>query len=270
MISEIIKQDKRLSHQYEELLNVLDETDKALLQRVDHYLHEYSNFHHFTLKQVIDVQNRFVERYLKDLIEFEEEQQYPCALGTAKQFKISRKEYDLSLMLSVLLTKHRFTIMKRLSTISEPLGNTLVVGVGSGMEISLLQNKYERLDAYDLRIDDFPKTKLEEVSFYEKEYVFTGEHYNTVIAIELLEHLENPFELLKAFCQSLKNKGQLILTTATNLPQFDHLTNFSEDAFFEEKLQEAGFGLKLKEEIPHHYPLDIQAKNTFYIFEKNE
>ncbi len=53
--------------------------------------------------------------------------------------------------------------------------------------------------------------------------------YDTIFAIELLEHLENPYEIMESFGRSLKKDGRLIITTARNVPQFDHLFNFTDE-----------------------------------------
>ena len=88
--------------------------------------------------------------------------------------------------------------------------------------------------------------------------------------IELLEHLSEPYILLEKCQKVLSEKGKIFLTTATNIPQFDHLYNFeASHQDFEKKIQNMGLSISFMEEIPHQYiTLDIGAKNRFYILEK--
>lgn len=88
-------------------------------------------------------------------------------------------------------------------------------------------------------------------------------------AIELLEHLDEPYAFMTDCCESLVPGGRLVVTTATNVPQFDHRVNFTSDEEFEERAVALGLRLEHKRVVPHAYPrTDIGARNVFYVFRK--
>lgn len=144
--------------------------------------------------------------------------------------------------------------MKNIYEAETGSGNCLVVGVGSGLELVLLRNKFKNIDAYDLSISDFCKDKFSDLNLYEKKFSPRFRlKYDAIYAIELLEHLECPYEILSNFSQSLKKNGRLIVTTIRNVPQFDHLYNFSNEYEFEKNVKNLGFDILQKEVTKHNY-----------------
>ena len=122
-------------------------------------------------------------------------------------------------------------------------------------------------------INEFLLTKHPTVQF--KKAYFTGENddlrYDCIYLIELLEHLSEPYVLLKQCQNVLSENGKIFLTTATNIPQFDHLYNFeASHQDFEKKIQNMGLSIFFMEDIPHQFiTLDIGAKNRFYVLKKD-
>ena len=94
-----------------------------------------------------------------------------------------------------------------------------------------------------------------------------GRLHDAVYAIELLEHLDDPYAFLKDCRDSLAPGGRAIVTTATNVPQFDHRYNFVSDEEFERRAADLGLRLEHKRVIPHDYArTQIVARNAFYVF----
>ena len=90
------------------------------------------------------------------------------------------------------------------------------------------------------------------------------------LLIEILEHLEDPDTLLADTAKALRPGGQLYLTTATNIPQFDHLYNYPEDhTGFERQLSNLGLKIDAVEILAHRYmDIEIGAKNHVYALTK--
>jgi 2-polyprenyl-3-methyl-5-hydroxy-6-metoxy-1,4-benzoquinol methylase len=162
--------------------------------------------------------------------------------------------------------------MKNISEAENNSDNCLIVGAGSGLELLLLRDKFRNVDAYDISISDFCKYKFSDLNLFEKKYDSGCEKkYDAIYAIELLEHLENPYEILSDFSQSLKKNGRLIVTTIKNVPQFDHLFNFSDENEFETKVKNLGFNVLHKQVIKHNYYLfRLDANKCFYVMSRNK
>ncbi|MEQ9232363.1 MAG: methyltransferase domain-containing protein, partial [Cyclobacteriaceae bacterium] len=148
-----------------------------------------------------------------------------------------------------------------------------VIGIGSGidLEMLLLSLKSSNIIAYDISLSDFTKFHFEK-KVELREAAFENEsslNFGAVVAIELLEHLHNPYKLIKEVADSLSPGGHFIFTTATNMPQFDHLYNFTNDDVLDNYLKEVGLRITFKEELFHHYMKEqAPSKNTFYVTTK--
>jgi 2-polyprenyl-3-methyl-5-hydroxy-6-metoxy-1,4-benzoquinol methylase len=132
----------------------------------------------------------------------------------------------------------------------------LFIGCGPGIEIELVKGKTQSLTAYDLDIDPFLSHAHPSVDFCNTFFDGSGDaRYDTIYLIEILEHLSDPLALLESCKKVLAPNGRLHLTTATNLPQFDHRYNF-----------EPSHETRFKEDIEHAYmTTDIEARNRYYV-----
>lgn len=233
------------------------------------YLQSYLEYQKLTTDDLIDIYSEFIIYFNKDCKRFVKTGKYPIELGI-KNYKPGRVEYDLVLLMSVLFAPHRFKIMNLLQT-SNCIGKSLYIGIGPGLELSLSQNTHEEIHAYDLSIDSFVQKRYPSVSFFQELYIGQQkEYFNTIYLIELLEHLENPYSLIEVCHKSLGKGGKLILTTASDLPQFDHLFNFPKDHIeFEKNITSLGFEITRKITLEHEYlVMQIHPTNTFYILTK--
>jgi SAM-dependent methyltransferase len=214
----------------------------------------------------------FIRSYNKDMKIFVLTGKYPLQTD-ANRSALGRFEYDIVLLFSCLFSEHRFRIMQLINEQSSIVNCGLFIGCGPGLEIELVKSSIQKLYAYDLSINDFLLTKHPTVQF--KEAYFTGEddnlRYDSIYLIELLEHLSEPYVLLRQCQNVLSENGKIFLTTATNIPQFDHLYNFeASNQDFEEKIKKMGLSISFMEDIPHQFiTLDIGAKNRFYILKKD-
>ncbi|TVZ55442.1 methyltransferase family protein [Lutibacter sp. Hel_I_33_5] len=245
--------------------------ESKLYKHTTTYLQSYLDHQKLTSDDLTDIYGEFIFYFNKDCKRFIKTGKYPCELGI-NNYSPSRVEYDLVLLMSVLFAPHRFQIMDLLKT-SNCSGKALYIGIGPGLEISITQSFYETIYAYDLSLNSFVQKNYPSVRFFEE--LYTGQqkkYFNTIYIIELLEHLDNPYSLIKICYESLDKEGKLILTTASDLPQFDHLYNFHKDHVeFEKYVTDLGFEINKKTTIEQEYlVMQIQPTNTFYILIKKE
>jgi len=270
VIHELAKLDRAIKFQYDRVQKDNGRNHIQVLNILNAYLTQYVNFYRLSLDDTLKRYCTFVNRYVDDLKVFEKTGLFPFQNKNSHVFDMPRCTYDIFLILSSLLQKHRFQIMKNIYETETDSGNCLIVGVGSGLELVLLSDKFKNIDAYDLSISDYCKHKFSDLNLFERKFSDTCKRkYDAIYAIELLEHLECPYEILSTFNQSLKKNGRLIVTTTRNVPQFDHLYNFSNEYEFENNTKNIGFDILQKEVIKHNYVFfKVGANNCFYILRK--
>ena len=270
-INQLVAENRLLSSLYERVVSCphYEEQLYAVLESYTMaYIAEKSEGHGTS----DEIYFNYIRSYNKDMKTFVKTGKYPLEID-ANRAALGRVEYDIILLFSCLFSEHRFRIMQLINEQSSMANCGLFIGCGPGLEIELVKNSIQKLYAYDLSINEFLLTKHPTVQF--KEAYFTGEdddlRYDSIYLIELLEHLSEPYVLLKQCQNVLSENGKIFLTTATNIPQFDHLYNFeASHQDFEKKIQNMGLSISFMEDIPHQFiTLDIGAKNRFYILKKD-
>ncbi len=250
----------------------LEIRESELYGKVKSYLKKYVDHNGISVEIVDEYYSNFIRLYNKHCKQFIKTNNYPIENGL-NDYSITREEYDIVLLLSVLFAPHRFKIMQLLYD-NNPTntGNALFIGLGPGLELSLTRNNINNVDTYDLSANKFLFSEFSDIKINKE--LYTGQQqdfYNTIYMIELLEHVDNPYDLLKISYNSLRHGGKVFLTTATDIPQFDHFFNFPLDhTDFEDKIHRMGFSILKKEVIMHDYlTLELKPSNHFYILEKN-
>ncbi len=188
-------------------------------------------------------------------------------------FTCGRIVYDLCLMLSTLVTRHRFRLMEKVAALpGQPAGRALVLGVGAGLELALLEPRWGALSGFDMQLDEFVRRRFPQVTFHDrlpKEGSFDG-----IFAIELLEHLADPYGFLARLAGLLRpGSGRLVVTTARNIPQWDHLHNFHDPRLFRQAIAALGWRVVAEEIIPHRFQHEFsgfEADNGFFVLERAE
>ena len=249
----------------------LDESVKGdkLYDDVSTYLEKYTTFNNISPEVAEEIYTNYITHYNKHCKNFCKTLKYPIESGITN-YSVSREEYDIVLLLSVLFTPHRFKIMQLLHN-GPAAEKALFIGLGPGLEIFITKEKFKEIHAYDLSVNKFLFSEFPEAHLNIELYTGQNKNYfDSIYLIELLEHLEDPYELLAVCYGSLKKGGKIILTTATDIPQFDHLYNFPKDhRNFEERVTKLGFKVIFKEEISHNYlTMELKPFNHFYTLEK--
>lgn len=267
MLSEIFEIDRRLRIDYKRVL-ASPFYNKDIIHKIDNFLVDYMTFYNLSIKDILFHYYNFVKRYSENVKVFSSTNKYPRQLGV--KIDVDRNEYDISLILSTAVTIHRHRIFKLIHQLGgEVFGKTLIVGVGSGLELDFLTCRNALIDAYDINISNFVKDRFSDINLKESKFAGREEYYDNIFALELLEHLSDPYEFISCCFDSLRKGGKFYLTTATNVPQFDHLYNFKSNNEFESKVNGLGFKINENEDILHDYlNKNMYSKNTWYILEK--
>jgi SAM-dependent methyltransferase len=265
MIDAVLKQDRRLRISHHEILKRASPAGRDLIGLIDRYLDDYCRLRGLSAEAFLREYTAFIARYTDDMKRFKETGRYPLELPDRPP-PPSRPAYDAALLLSVLVSAHRFRIFEALLEVTPPLGRTVIIGAGPGLELHLLAGRAAAIDVFDLTIEETMVRQHPGVRFHQEAFSGAGRRYDTVLAIELLEHVREPYLLLGECYHALETGGRLVATTATNIPQFDHEFNFVDDGDFEGRAREIGFTVARREAIVHDATfLDIGARNTFYV-----
>ncbi len=243
-----------------------------LFEKIDLYLDAYCNFYNISVEKVNAAIMKFKRRYIEDIKNFIKNRKYPFEIDT-KDFDLSRVEYDLFLISSMLFTRHRFNIAKELQQLKLKGKHGAIIGIGSGIELALIGDNIDQFSAYDIEISDFVKNNYPDVKFFNKGFTCEPKGYDIILAIDTIEHDQHPFELIRDSYQSLRGNGLFIVTMAKNVPQFDHYYNFISEEDTERKIADTGFSIEYKKNIPHNYYLyshlyKIDACNLLYILRR--
>jgi hypothetical protein len=268
----LLKASRKLELEYELASMDVSESAARVRSATMDFLEGYAAFNHISQETALASYMETNRRYVSDIQTFTTTGKYPLEIN-AQLEGLGRTDYDLSLILSILVAPHRRIIMEEIMETSIS-GKPLVIGVGSGIELGFIQAP-EGGAAYDLYINSFARLAFPQWNFHEELYRPSDRRYEAIYAIELLEHLDEPYAFVEDCGKSLAPGGRFVTTTASNVPQFDHRYNFVSDEDFEKRICELGFEMESKRVIPHEYRLmgirsrdALQARNVFYVFRK--
>jgi SAM-dependent methyltransferase len=173
---------------------------------------------------------------------------------------VPRDRYNISLLLSIVLTNHRFEIMRELDRFLRRLGpetrRIASIGTGTGFELRLIASALPpglRIESYDID----PSAKEEAVQYLrffgiEPTMIFAIEFpldsadasfenaFDALILCEVLEHLPNPARALANVRNCLAEDGHAFLTMAVNIAQEDHIFLYEDLECCQRQIRDAG------------------------------
>jgi len=176
---------------------------------------------------------------------------------------VPRDRYNISLLLSIVLTNHRFEIMQQLDAFlancTEPVGRIASVGTGTGYELRLTARTLPpgwTIESYDtdetVRADaqhylEFfgvkrPVVWGNEFPLDEVRPDFRGK-YSAIVLCEVLEHLPDPLQCLRSVREYLAPGGRAFVTMAVNIAQEDHIFLYPDVDSCRIQLREAGLNI---------------------------
>ena len=193
------------------LYDNLSDTIKAssLYGELSDYLQDYLTENKISAGNAIDTYSKYITAYNQHCKTFIKTNSYPIQNGDYA-FTLFREEYDVILLLSTLFSAHRFRIMQLVVEQSKPEQNGLYIGAGSGVEIALTKHNYKEIFAYDLSVNKYLFRKFKDIQL--KEELYKGQkinYFNSIYLIELLEHIEDPYGLIKICHGSLTPRGKI-------------------------------------------------------------
>jgi len=263
ILAEIFDQDRWMRIAYSKVKGS-DFYNPLIFNKVDKFLDDYVQLHGLSVSDVIHFYNHFTSQYSHHIRSFLIDGKYPYQNGLIPN--LPRIDYDIVLILSVVLSTHRHRIFQNLIRTSESLeGNVALIGVGSGLELEFINPGEGTITAFDISISDHIKEKYEHVVFHEGYFTDSVVDCCNIFAIELLEHLPNPLEFSDMIYNSLQKNGSFFFTTAKNVPQIDHLYNFSNKESFNDDLTKIGFKI-IEDVVIEHESIDskLHANNVWY------
>jgi|SaaInlStandDraft_6_1057023.scaffolds.fasta_scaffold14531_2 hypothetical protein len=265
MIKKFIEEVRLFQILYEDMNFYNIELNELLLQ----YINKYIKYKQITAEEFKVNYENFLRQYTRDSKKYIKSNIYP-AIENGITYDISREEYDIFLLLSTILTQHRYDIMSEIYSHKIKNNRALIIGSGVGIELELIKDTYKEIDAYDITIDKFCNKNHVDVNFYEKEFIGNSDNlYDDIYIIELLEHVSTPYELISKAKKTMKINGRVIITLAVNIPQFDHVINFNNMNLFLKEIDDLNLFISYQKEIKHNYLMSglNKSSNIFMILE---
>lgn len=267
-IEKISKQDMSIKFLFSRIINNLTDNELTYYKFIDQYFYDYCKFNNVTVEKIINTRFKFSKKYILDIKNFKNYKKYPFLFND--NFKLSRIEYDIILILSYLIEKHRFEIIKCILK-KKYTGNILFVGSGPSVEVALVKSFSSKchIHCYDKNFNSFVQKKFKKEIFI-GEYNFKKKNFfDYIFLIEFLEHIQKPFIFLNKIKKNLNKTGKIIMTTAINIPQFDHYYNFKEKEILK-KIMKYKLKSLFYKKIDHNL-IDIKIKSsTEFLILKNE
>lgn len=265
----------------------IESCSKNFLEKSEWYLRNYVSFlrtKNIDLEYIVNSYLMMVEDILIEQTNFLRIGKYRYDnLKDVYEKVYSNKEYMFKYMIGVALSQflwrnHRDMFLFFIKKIRDIKGeNYLEIGPGHGLFFmeAISGNNFTNFHAIDISetsleltkdfIDYSMDMKNKNVSFYLSDInTFNfGEKYDFITMGEVLEHVEDPYPLLKSIHNLLKENGQAFISTCANAPVIDHIYLYNSIDEIREDITKAG--LKVIDEI---VICNDETKEKDWIFKK--
>lgn len=189
----------------------------------------------------------YIDRYIARLNRLAELQRRfdrnPSVSTLGDSGAVKSEAYSLALLLSIVLTNHRFEIMDALSSFLESMnggsaGVAAFIGAGTGYELKLAAQLLPdwTIEAYDtdaeirtVANDLLTFFAVSKAVDFQIEFPLENptpevlKRYDAVVLCEVLEHLPDPLRALQTLRACLTDTGRMFVTMAINIAQEDHV-----------------------------------------------
>lgn len=247
------------------IIKNLGKFDEAYFVRANEFLNRYVELlqnENKTLDYSIDCYLQMIADVNYESVQFFQTGEY-----TSKSFEeVNKRVYDNpavmeyymhGLLLSQFLWTHHYDILlyfnKVISENSDKIKRYLEVGGGHGLYISEAIKLIGPGAHYDLV--DISKSSIEiakkmigndKVNYILSDVFeyFPSSKYDFITMGEVLEHVEDPVNLLKKLHSLLNDDGKLFITTPTNAPAIDHIYLFRNADDIRDVISQAGFNVE--------------------------
>jgi 2-polyprenyl-3-methyl-5-hydroxy-6-metoxy-1,4-benzoquinol methylase len=247
--------------------NLIGLSDSQML-KADLFLRKYSSYlerQNKTLDYAVECYLRMIDEIIEERIGFIRNGKYSCNSFEDVERRIYKNpEIMVSYMHALVLAQFLwYEQIQRFSFFSENIvryfveaGKYLEIGGGHGLYIeealslSPLSVQFDLVDisqsSLDLAKGILANDKINYIHQNILDLSVDGKMYDFITIGEVLEHLEEPLELLKKVRNFISTKGVLFVSVPINAPMIDHIYLFNNEAEIHELFALAGLKI-LKE-----------------------
>ena len=248
LVSEIEKKDKLHSKKINGNISYIKEHFSAQLDELLSLVKTYFNNLGLNSERVASDYLKMIKDMRTEGLYFYKHGKYRCDnQHIANEYVYSKPEvmtyYMNALLVSQVMWKHHFNIFmyfqSHLKTLFKGHSklNILDIGPGHGFFSYLVKKEfpdYEKIDIVDISDTSLEMTKKiigfdgEKIKYTKKD-IFDyddSNKYDFIVLGEVLEHLDEPKQILIKLSKLLKPGGLLWITTPTNSPALDHVYLF--------------------------------------------
>jgi len=249
IVNEITLKDKLHSKKVNANISFLKKHYPIQLQELIGLIENYFNSLRLTPQRIADDYLKMIRDMRSEGLYFYKHGKYRCEnQQIANEYVYSRPEvmnyYMNALLVSQIMWKHHFNIFmcfqRNLNLLAQDRTNISILDVGPGHGFfSFFVKKefpnYEKIDIVDISETSLEMTKtilgydFDKIHYFRKD-IFEyddSNKYDFIVLGEVLEHLDNPKEILVKLSQLLTPNGLLWITTPTNSPALDHVYLFN-------------------------------------------
>ena len=249
LLTEIASKDRLHSKRITKNINYLKEHFPNEFKELMSLVFDYYNDVNLSANKISNDYLKMIADYRTDGLYFYKHGKYRCEnQQMAYENVYSKSEimsyYMNALLISQILWKHHFSIYMYFQAQLRDLFNSktklkmLDVGPGHGFFSYLVKKNfpnYEKMDLVDISETSLSMTKTiigfdgDRIKYYNKDIFLFDEisKYDFIVLGEILEHLDNPKEILVKLSRLLSDNGLFWITTPTNSPAIDHVYLFN-------------------------------------------
>jgi len=248
LVHEIEQNDSLHSKKLKKNLEQINEKQKTQFDELLNLVFNYFTELNIKPEQIAKDYLKMVNDMRREGLYFLRSGEYSCKTQSMAYDKVySNKDimsyYMNALLISQIFWKHHFDMFTYFKENLKnhfkeyDIINILDVGPGHGFFSFIIKNSipsFKKIDIVDISESSLKMTERilgrenNKISYYNAD-IFNFDSslkYDFIVIGEVIEHLENPVEILKKLSDLLSDSGILWLTTPTNAPALDHIYLF--------------------------------------------
>ena len=296
LINEISIKDRLQSKKIKENIEYLNETHPDELNELVSLIENYFQNLNLSSQRVSEDYLKMIKDMRTEGVYFYRHGKYRCDnQKIADEYVYSKPDvmsyYMNALLVSQIMWKHHFNIFmffqNKLKTILNNKSKLKILDIGPGHGFfSYLTKKefseYEKIDIVDISETSLEMTKKiigfdeGKINYFKKD-IFDYDDinkYDFIVLGEVLEHLDDPKQILKKLSKLLTPRGVLWLTTPTNAPALDHVYLFKTKEEVVDLVQDTGLKIVdscnfFSEDMEESIALERKITNLVGLFCKN-
>lgn len=247
------------------LKKFIDSCESEFINFANSYIENYIKSTNISLEYLVDSYLVMVNDASKEQMFFKRNDRYRLStMKEADEIVYSNKEYMSHYMHGLALSqflwpqhKDIFLFFKNIIK-NQKLDSYLEAGTGHGLFFleSLLEGSFKKYTAVDISQTSLQITKNivdsykinKDITYLHKNIFDFDEsnRFDFIVMCEVLEHLENPLEILKKLQSLLSDGGKAFFTTCANCPMIDHIYLYRNIEEIEHMLHDSGFAVEDK------------------------